>query len=471
MSTNAISTNFKFKGLLKYAFPSIIMMMFTSMYVVVDAVFIARFIGTDALSALNITHPIFTLFGAIGFMFATGGSALVGALLGEKRDEKASRTFSFITIVALSLITVLSIVVYIFAEPFIRLLGANDVLLPYGLSYLRTFLFFMPALILQFVFQSFFITAGKPSLGLFTTVGAGLFNIVFDYIFIEIFKMGVSGAALASGLSACIPTIVGLIFFFRNKGGLHFTVPLKRFWIIRQTCINGSSEMVTNLSGGVVILIFNLMMMKYIGSDGVAAISVIMSANFLMIALFLGFAIGVSPVISYHFGSRNINYLHKLQKMCFTFIICASFVIFATGFLGAPLIADAFVERSSDVNELVRYGMKLFSFAFLFCGINIFASAHFTALSDGKTSAFIAFSRTFVFILTGIYLMTRLFGMNGMWVAIPFAEFMTAILVLFIYMRRAKKMSIKNNEKLSIKSSLDLINTSLESDASTEKTS
>jgi len=294
---------------------------------------------------------------------------------------------------------------------------------------------------LQFIFQSFFITEGKPTLGLIVTIGAGIFNIVFDFIFIVPMQMGIAGAALATGLGACIPAIVGLIFFFRNKRGLHFTMPTARLWTIRQTCANGSSEMVTNLSGGLTTLIFNLMMMEYVGSDGVAAITAILYANFLMIALFLGFSMGVAPVISYHFGAQNTAYLQKIQKICFTFIIFSSLVVFIAGFLGSPLIADAFADKSSYVNELVRYGMKLFSFAFLFSGINIFASAHFTALSDGKTSALISFSRTFVFILAGIAIMTTLFGMNGLWVAIPFAEFMTVILVFIVYLRKSRKES------------------------------
>lgn len=442
MRINAISTEFTFKGLLRYTFPSIIMMMFTSMYTIVDGLFIARFINTNALSAVNIVFPVLTLFGAVGFMLASGGSALTGALLGQKENIEANRSFSLITIVALSFAIIGSICAYIFAEPLVIFLGADEILLPYCLLYLRTFLPFVPAFMLQFLFQSFFITEGKPTLGLVVTIGAGIFNIIFDYIFIVPLQMGIAGAALATGLGACIPAIVGLIFFFRNKHGLHFTIPSTRFWVIRQTCSNGSSEMVTQLSGGLTTLIFNLLMMQYAGSDGVAAITAILYANFLMIALFLGFSMGVAPVISYHFGAQNTAYLRKIQKICFTFIIIVSFIVFFVSFFGSPLIADAFAQKSSYVNELVRYGMKLFSFAFLFSGINIFASAHFTALSDGKTSAFLSFSRTFVFILLGIFIMTKLFQMNGLWVAIPFAEFMTSILVLIVYIRKTKKEAV-----------------------------
>ncbi|MFI3257900.1 MAG: MATE family efflux transporter [Spirochaetales bacterium] len=442
MSQNKISTEFSFSGLLKYAFPSIVMMLFISLYTIADGLFVARFVNTDALSALNIIYPIQTVLGSVIFMFSAGGSALIGSLLGQKRDIEASRTFSLIVLVVLILISVLAGIVFIFAENLIILLGADENMLPYALRYLRIFICFIPAQTLKFMFESFFITAGKPSLGLGVTIGGGLFNIIFDYVFIVPLNMGIAGAALATGLSFCIPALIGITFFFRNKTGLHFTEPTAPAWVIRKACLNGSSEMVTNLSTAVTTLVFNLLMMKYAGSYGVAAITAILYANFVMIALFLGFSMGVAPVISYHFGAKNTEYLKKLQKMCFSFIFVGSLAVFTVSFIGSPVIADAFADKSSYVNELIHYGMKIFSFAFIFSGVNIFASSHFTALSDGKTSALISFSRTFVFILLGIAILTALFGMDGVWISIPFAELMTTILVCIVYKRKAFKEKV-----------------------------
>ncbi len=433
MTDNKIATEFNFIGLLRYAFPSTIMMIFISSYTIVDGLFVARFVNTDALSAVNIIFPLQQLFGSVGFMFATGGSALVGAMLGQKKDREASRVFSLLTATVLSFIVIASIFVYFFAEHLVRLLGADDILLPYGVAYIRTFVLFTPAQILQFMFQSFFITAGKPTLGLVSTLIAGAFNIVFDYIFIVPLNMGIEGAALATGLGSCIPAIVGLVFFFKNKKGIHFTIPSITPWAIKKACTNGSSEMVTNLSGAVTTLIFNLLMMRYAGSDGVASLTAVLYAQFVFVALFLGFSMGVAPVISYHYGAENKVYLNKIQSMSFSFVIVTSIGVFLLAFFGSSLVANAFAEKGTYVNELISFGMRLFSFSFLFSGVNIFASSHFTALSDGKTSALISFSRTFVFILIGVVIMTSLFQMNGMWLSIPFAELMTTIFVIIIY--------------------------------------
>ncbi len=439
MGDNKISTEFTFSGLLRYAFPSIVMMIFISSYTIVDGLFVARFVNTDALSALNIIFPLQQIFGSVGFMFATGGSALIGAMLGQKREIEANRIFSLLTVTIISITVIGATLTFIFAEPLVRLLGANDVLLPYGVSYIRIFVLFSPAQVLQFIYQSFFITAGKPKLGLATTLGAGVFNIVFDYIFIVPCGLGIEGAALATGLGGCIPAIIGSFFFFKNKKGLHFQSPVLAPWAIKKTCANGSSEMVTNLSGAVTTLVFNLMMMRYAGSDGVASLTAVLYAQFVFVALFIGFSMGVAPVISFHFGAENKVYLKKIQSMCFSFVVVTSIIMFATAFCGSDFIAYAFAEKGSYVNELISFGMKLFSFSFLFSGINIFASSHFTALSDGKTSALISFSRTFIFILIGVMFMSALFQMNGMWLSIPFAELMTAVLVVVVYKRQGKK--------------------------------
>ena len=432
MSQNKISTEFSFTGLLKYALPSIVMLVLISLYTIIDGMFVSRFVSTDALAAVNIVWPAIVIFHAIAFMFGSGGSALIGALLGQKKEPLANNTLSLMTIVLLIINTSLAIIIYIFAEDLVILLGGNEDNITYGIDYLKAYMWFVPPMTVKFIYESLFITAGKPNLGLIMAIGGGITNVVLDYIFIVPLGMGVSGAAIATGIAFCLPAIVGTIFFFTNKKGLHYSKPQAPLWSIGKICTNGSSEMVTNLSGGVTTLAFNVLMLNMVGTDGVAAITAILYANFLMLALFLGFSMGVAPVISYHFGAENTKYLKKLKKMCFSFTIVTSLIIFVVSFLLSPIIANFFAEKGTHVNELISTGMKLFSFSFIFAGINIFTSSYFTALSDGKTSALISFSRTLVFILVGFALLTSLFGLTGVWLAIPFAEMLTIIMIIFI---------------------------------------
>ncbi len=438
MSQNKISTEFTFGGLLKYALPSIVMLMLISLYTIIDGMFVSRFVSTDALAAVNIVWPALTIFGAIAFMFGSGGSALIGAFLGQKKDDFANKILSLMTVVLLSINTVLAIIIYVFTEELVVILGGNEDNTAYAIEYLKVYMWFIPPMTVKYIYENLFITAGKPNLGLAMAIIGGITNVFLDYIFIVPLNMGVKGAALATGIAFCLPAIVGSFFFLTNKKGLHYSKPQAPIWTIKKICANGSSEMVTNLSGGITTLAFNILMLKYAGTDGVAAITAILYANFLMIALFLGFSVGVSPVISYHFGAKNTAYLKKLKKMCFSFIIVASIVIFIVSFLLSALIADFFAEEGTYVNELISTGMKLFSFSFIFAGINIFTSNYFTALSDGKTSALISFSRTFVFIFLGFLTLTLLFGLTGVWLAIPFAELL-AIFIVIIALIHEKK--------------------------------
>lgn len=439
MSQNKISTEFTFAELLKYALPSIVMLILISLYTIIDGMFVSRFVSTDALAAVNIVWPAITIFGAIAFMFGSGGSALIGAFLGQKKDDTANKTLSLMTVVLLSINTTLAILIYIFAEDLVILLGGNEDNTAYAIEYLTTYMWFVPPMTVKYIYENLFITAGKPNLGLSMAIIGGITNVVLDYIFIVPLDMGVAGAALATGIAFCVPAIVGSVFFILNKRGLHFSKPTAPFWTIKKLCANGSSEMVTNLSGGITTLAFNFLMLKYAGTDGVAAITAILYANFLMIALFLGFSVGVAPVISYHFGAKNNKYLKKLKKYCYSFIIGASVIVFLVSFSMSEFIAAFFAEKGTYVNELISIGMKLFSFGFIFAGTNIFASAYFTALSDGKTSALISFSRTLVFIFLGFWLLTSLFDLTGVWLAIPFAELLTIFMVIIIMIREKKK--------------------------------
>lgn len=432
MMSQSISKQFSFGQLLKFALPSIVMMIFLSLYTIVDGFFVSRFVGTDALSAVNIVYPVVSITVAIGIMFATGGSAIVAMRLGEGRQKTANENFTSIVIVATGASIVFCILSLLFMEPIVRLLGAQGALIPLSIQYLQILLIFAPMSVLQMLFQSFFVTAGKPTLGLALTVIAGICNMVLDYVLIVPVGLGIRGAALATAIGYCIPAIGGLVFFAQNRKGLCFVRPEFEFRMLINSCLNGSSEMITNLSNSVITLLFNVMMMKFAGSDGVAAITIILYTQFLMTSLFMGYSIGVAPIISYNYGADNKAYLKKLFRMCFLFVISASVVVFLTSFLSSGIIAGVFAPIGSSVYLLAVKGLRIFSFAFIFAGVNIFASALYTALSDGRISALISFSRTFLFTVVGIFLMVHFLQMDGLWLAIPFSELVTIIVVCFI---------------------------------------
>ena len=427
----SISKEFRAGGLLLFSMPSIIMMIFMSLYTIVDGFFVARYVGTAALSAVNITYPLVSLFVAVGVMLATGGSAITAKRMGEGHFHSANQIFSLVSLVGFLFGAVGACFCLLFLDPILSLMGANSETMSLCQQYAAVLLPFMPMSILQMLYQNFLVTASRPGLGLWFTISAGISNMVLDYVFIAIFNMGIAGAAWATIIGYCVPAIGGTIFFFLNRTGLHFCRPTWDGRALVQSCGNGSSEMVTNLSASITTLLFNLTMMEWVGTEGVAAITVIMYAQFLMTAFYLGYSIGVAPVFSFHYGAENRMYLRKLKQISLHFILFSSIVIFLISFYLSEAIAAAFSQKGTLAYDLICRGMALFSFSFLFSGINIFASGMFTALSDGKTSAFISFSRTFVFILLGIFLMTALFQLDGLWLAIPFAELITLILSIF----------------------------------------
>lgn len=428
----SIAKKFNIGELLLFAFPSILMMMFMSLYTIVDGLFVSRFIGTDALSAVNITYPAGSVILAVGVMFATGGSAIIATQLGEGKERQAQQNLTLITLTAVAISIVISVSALIGLDPLVRLLGASEELVEPSKAYLRILMFFAPMSVLQLLFQNFFVMAGRPGLGLGLTIGAGIFNMVFDYVFIVPMGMGIEGAAYATVLGYCIPALVGMMFFLLNRKGLHFSKPKFSWRTIGTSCFNGSSEMVTNLSGSVTTLLFNIIMMRLLGSNGVAAITIVLYSQFLMTSLFLGFSIGVAPIISYHAGAGDEKYLKRLYRICMGFILAASVAICLFAYFSSGTIVQLFTPKSSPVYDLAVHGFRLFTIAFLFAGTNIFVSALYTALSDGKTSALISFARTFLFTVIGIIGLSALFGLDGLWLAVPFAEFSTTVCVLLI---------------------------------------
>lgn len=435
---NSLVKEFDLKSLLRFSAPSIAMMVFTSLYTIVDGIFVSNLVGTDALSAINICYPLLSLFYAISIMFSTGGCAVVSIQLGEGNSKKANRLFTFITLSALVVTAALAVVSFIFLEPLLTFLGCSETLMPLCKSYLSVLLVFAPVLTLQILFQSFFVAAGKPALGLILTVSAGISNMILDYVFMAHFNSGISGAALATAAGYFIPAIGGVIFFFKNRNGLCFSLPQIDFKALLKSCTNGSSEMVTNLSTSITTMLFNITMMKHLGNDGVAAITAVLYSQFLLTALYLGFSVGVAPILSYHYGAGNCAYLNKLKRICYKFVLATSVLSFVLAFSMSNPLASLFSENNQNVHELIKHGMMLFSVGFIFSGFNIFTSAFFTALSDGLTSAIVSFSRTFLFIIAGLYLMMAILGIDGLWLSIPFAE-LCAFIISIIFLKAKQK--------------------------------
>lgn len=419
---HSIAKDFKFLSLLKFALPTMVMMMFMSLYTIVDGIFISRMVGSRALSANNIVYPVVNILMAVGIMLATGGSAVIARKLGEKKEQEAKENFTLILTVGVITGLLGAVLGNIFIEPLCRMLGATDTLIGYSTAYLRIILLFGPACMLQMLFQSFFVTAGKPGLGLGLTLAGGLANVILDYLFMGPLQMGISGAALATGIGQCIPAVAGLLFFIFNKKGLHLVKPKMAAGVLRESCLNGSSEMVTNLATAVVTYLFNIIMLRLAGEAGVAAITIVLYGQFLFNALYLGFSIGVAPVISYNFGCRNQKLLHRIYRICISFVGVSAMIVTAAAFVGAPVIAQVFVQKGTEVYDLTSRGCTLFSISYLFAGINILASGIFTALSDGKTSALISFLRTFVFIVAAVMILPQFMGTDGVWLSIPAAE-------------------------------------------------
>lgn len=436
---NKLAQNFTFGGLVKFALPSISMMVCMSLYFMVDGIFVARLIGTDALSAINIVFPLINLIVGVGIMLATGGNAIVARNMGQCQLLEANRNFTLLTIAGVITGTVLALLGLLFLHPILGFLGAEGAIFDYSYNYVVTLTWFFPLAILQILFQSFLITAGRPVIGMVLIIIAGGTNVVLDYIFIAVFNMGIAGAALATGIGYCIPALAGLIYFgLKLNHNMYFVKPRWNSRVILSACINGSSEMVASLSGALITFLFNIIMLHYIGPSGVAAITITLYLEYLLVSIFLGYSLGVSPIISYNYGSQNICRLKWLFKNSLAFVSISAVIIFLVANLFTEKIAGIFAPSGSEVFDLTVNGFYIFSFCFLFMGVNIFGSALFTALSNGKISACIAFMRSFIFIAIGIILWPKLFGIAGIWLAVPVGEILSLLLTLMFFWLQKK---------------------------------
>lgn len=408
------------------------MMTFMSLYTIVDGIFISRFVGSNALSSLNIVFPVITLAIAIGTMFSTGGNAVISKYLGEGNTKRACQCLTQFVLFCVSLSIVLVVLSILFASPISRFLGATDILIDDAVIYLRIVMAFAPACILQTLFQSYFVTAGHPGMGLGLMIVAGCTNAALDYIFIAAMHMGIAGAALATGIGQCIPAVAGVVFFLFTKKELRFT---RCGFYPKETAkaaFNGSSEMVTELSTAIITFLFNIILLRLAGEHGVAAITILLYGEFLFNGFYLGFAIGISPIIGFQYGAQNRHELRRLYKIAFLFAAGTSLFMALLAFLLSGPITSVFT-KDPQTYVLAVAGFKLFAVNFLFSGLNITSSGFFTALSNGKTSAIISFCRTLLFTTAALLLLPRFLGITGAWIAMPVAEFCTLLVSIPIH--------------------------------------
>lgn len=435
-----LSDHFDTRRLLRYTLPTIVMMIFTSIYSVVDGIFVSNFAGKLPFAAINLIYPPFMIIGAIGFMMGTGGSALVAKILGEGDHPRANRTFSLITYTAIGVGVVVSAVALLLLRHLAVWLGAEGEILDYCVRYGRIIIPALPAFILQGMFQPFMVAAERPSLGLKVSLCAGCTNIVLDYVFIAIFGWGLEGAAIATAISQLVAGGVPLIYFAsRNSSLLHLGPTRwdgKALW---QTCLNGSSEMATNISASIVVILYNFQLLRYIGEDGVAAYGVIGYVLFIFIAIFLGYSTGSAPIVSYNHGAQRHDELHGVVRRSLRIIVLFSIgLTLLAEVLSSPL-SHLFVGYDKELFALTHRALAIYSVSFLLAGINIYISSLFTALNNGIVSAVISFSRTLIFECGAVILIPMVFGIDGIWWAIVFAESAALVMSGTFYLRHRKR--------------------------------
>lgn len=435
-----LSDHFNYGRLFRFTLPSIIMMIFTSVYGVVDGFFVSNFVGKTPFAAVNFIMPFLMILGAIGFMFGSGGGALIAVTLGEGRREKACELFSLFVYVTAVCGVALAVAGFFLIRPVAALLGAEGNMLEQCVLYGRVVLLALPALMLQYEFQNFFITAEKPQLGLAVTAVAGVTNMVLDALFTAVFPWGLVGAAAATALSQVIGGFLPLLYFGRaNTSLLRLTGTGMDGRSLRKACINGSSELMSNISMSIVGMLYNIQLIRYAGEDGVAAYGVLMYVNMIFLAMFIGYSTGIAPVVGYHYGAGNHPELKSLRRKSLLIILASSLIMFALAeCLSAPL-SGLFVRYDPELLALTVRAFSIYSFSFLFSGIAIFGSAFFTALNDGLTSALISFLRTLLFQVAAVVIFPLIWGIDGIWLSIVAAEVMAVAVTLAFLVGKRKK--------------------------------
>ena len=435
-----LSDHFSYSRLLRYTLPSIIMLVFTSIYGVVDGFFVSNFVGKTPFAAVNFIMPFLMILGCVGFLFGTGGGALIAKTMGEGKPEEANRLFSMLVWGSLACGVILSAAGFLLLRPIAAALGAQGELLEQSVLYGQVILAAIPAYVLQFEFQCLFATAEKPKLGLYVTVAAGMTNVVLDALFVAVFSWGLQGAAAATALSQCVGGILPLIYFLRpNTSRLHLTWAKPDRRALLRVCLNGSSELMSNISASIVSMLYNAQLLRYAGENGVAAYGVLMYVNLVFQAIFLGYSLGTAPVISYHYGAGHTGELHSLLKKSLILLSLFAVAMFSAALLLASPLSRLFVGYDPQLLALTLRGFAIFSLSFLFCGFSIFGSSFFTALNDGLTSALISFLRTLVFQVIAVLAFPPLLGVDGIWLSIGCAELLALTVTITLLVCKRKR--------------------------------
>ena len=438
-----LSDHFNYKKLITFTIPTILMMIFTSIYGIVDGVFVSNLAGDIAFKAINLIMPFLMILATVGFMFGTGGAAVVSNTLGEGDNERANRYFSLLVYVAFVIGVILAVISFIFMKEIVSLLGGEGDILISAVNYGRIIVCALPFLILQYIFQSFFVAAEKPRLGLIVILIAGCTNMVLDALLVTLLpqEMKLIGAAIATGFSQFLGGFIPFIYFSKKNNSI-LKLGKTRFEgkILLKTCTNGSSELVSNIAINIVAILYNLQLLKYAGDDGIAAYGVMMYIGFIFVAIFIGYSSGVAPIVGYHNGANNSKEKKNIFKKSMILVLIASISMIAISFLLARPLSQIFVGYNKELLEMTVNGMKIFSLSYLFMGIAIFGSSFFTALNDGVTSAIISFLRTLVFQLGAvIFLPIILKSVDGIWYSVVVAELMAFILTIICLKIKRKK--------------------------------
>ena len=439
-----LSEHFTYKTLIRFTIPTIIMMIFTSIYGVVDGIFVSNCVSSEAFAAVNLIMPVLMILGTVGFMIGSGGSALIAKTIGQGEKEKANEYFSMLIYLLIIIGLILSIIGIIAIKPISGLLGARENILEDCIIYGRVLLIFLIPFILQNCFQNFLVVAEKPTFGLIISIITGITNMALDFVFIYVLKMGVFGAAAATGISQLVGGVIPLVYFIRkNNSPLKITKAKFEWKAIWQSCTNGSSEMLTNLSMSLVNMLYNMQLMKYAGTDGVVAYGIIMYIGFVFSGTYLGYSMGTAPIIGYHYGAENTDELKSLLKKSLKLIAITSIVMTGLAEVSSKLLASIFVSYNAELLDMTTNAIRLFAISYIISGFNIFASAFFTALNNGLVSATISFLRTLVFQVAMILILPLIFGLKGIWLAVVVAELLASIVsgIFLAYNRKKYKFA------------------------------
>lgn len=435
-----LSDHFTCGRLLRFTLPSIVMMIFTSIYGVVDGFFVSNFVGKTPFAAVNFIMPFLMILGCVGFMFGTGGSALISMTMGQRDGEKANRIFSLLIYISAAVGILLAVLGILFIRPVAAALGAEGEMLENSVIYGRIILAALPAYLLQMEFQSFFVTAEKPHLGLAVTVASGVTNMVLDGLLVAVFRLGLVGAALATAASQIVGGILPLLYFASPNSSL-LRLGKTRFdgKALLRTCTNGSSELMSNVSMSLVSMLYNVQLLRYAGENGIAAYGTMMYVNMIFLAAFIGYSIGTAPVIGFHFGAGNHGELRGLLRRSLGIIGVFAVCMLALGFFLAEPLSRLYVGYDSELLEMTVHGFHIFAWSFLFAGFAIFSSSFFTALNDGLTSAAISFLRTLVFQIAAVMLLPLVWDIDGIWWSIVVAELMAVVVGgIFLVVKQKK---------------------------------